>query len=219
MAEKDVFQFEEKYKNMTDENLINEAIKNQNNVALECLMGRYKDVVSMKASKFFMVGSEKEDIIQEGYIGLYKAVKSYNTEKQNSFKTFAAICIERQLITAVKNSNRQKHMPLNSSVSLNAAAYEEDENGETTVIEVLDTKKGAEDPLEIITKKEYIDLVEKNIDNSLSDFEKDVLKLYKNGYSYATIADKLKTKVKSVDTAIQRIKKKATKIKQQLESN
>lgn len=219
MAEKDVFQFEEKYKNMTDENLINEAIKNQNNVALECLMGRYKDVVSMKASKFFMVGSEKEDIIQEGYIGLYKAVKSYNTEKQNSFKTFAAICIERQLITAVKNSNRQKHIPLNSSVSLNAAAFDEDEDCETTIMEVLDTKKGAEDPLEIITRREYFDAIEKNINNNLSGFEKDVLKLYKNGYSYVTIANKLKTKVKSVDTAIQRIKKKAAKIKQQLEAN
>ena len=219
MAETDIFQLEEKYKDMTDENLINEATTNQNNMALECLMERYKDIVNMKASKFFMVGSEKDDIVQEGYIGLYKAVKSFDKEKQNSFKTFATICIERQLITAVKNSNRQKHMPLNSSVSLNAAAFDEDENGETTVIEVLDTKKGAEDPLEIIAKKEYIDLVEKNINESLSNFEKDVLKLYKNGYSYVTIADKLKTKVKSVDTAIQRIKKKAAKIKKQLEAN
>ena len=219
MAETDIFQLEEKYKNMTDENLINEAINNQNNTALECLMGRYKDMVSMKANKFFMVGSEKEDIIQEGYIGLYKAVKSYNTKKQNSFKTFASICIERQLITAVKNSNRQKHIPLNSSVSLNAAAFNEDEDSETTVMEVLDTKKGSEDPLEIITKREYFDAVEKNMNNNLSDFEKDVLKLYKNGYSYVTIANKLKTKVKSVDTAIQRIKKKAAKIKQQLEAN
>ena len=219
MAETDIFQLEEKYKDMTDENLINEAINNQNNVALDCLMSRYKDIVNMKASKFFMVGSEKDDIIQEGYIGLYKAVKSFDKEKQNSFKTFATICIERQLITAVKNSNRQKHMPLNSSVSLNAAAFDEDENGETTVIEVLDTKKGAEDPLEIITKREYIDAVEKNINNNLSDFEKDIFKLNKNGYSYVTIADKLKTKVKSVDTAIQRIKKKAAKIKQQLEAN
>ena len=219
MAEADIFQLEEKYKDMTDENLINEAIKNENNVALECLMERYKDIVNMKASKFFMVGSEKDDIIQEGYIGLYKAVKSFDKEKQNSFKTFATICIERQLITAVKNSNRQKHMPLNSSVSLNAAAFDEDENGETTVIEVLDTKKGAEDPLEIITRREYFDSVEKNINNNLSDFEKDVLNLYKNGYSYVFIADKLKTKVKSVDTAIQRIKKKAAKIKKQLEAN
>ena len=219
MAETDIFQLEEKYKDMTDENLINEALNNQNNAALDCLMERYKDIVNMKASKFFMVGSEKDDIIQEGYIGLYKAVKSFDKEKQNSFKTFATICIERQLITAVKNSNRQKHMPLNSSVSLNAAAFDEDENGETTVIEVLDAKKGAEDPLEIITKREYIDAVEKNINNNLSNFEKDVLKLYKNGYSYVTIADKLKTKVKSVDTAIQRIKKKAAKIKKQLETN
>ena len=142
MAETDIFQIEEKYKDMTDENLINEATTNQNNMALECLMERYKDIVNMKASKFFMVGSEKDDIVQEGYIGLYKAVKSFDKEKQNSFKTFATICIERQLITAVKNSNRQKHMPLNSSVSLNAAAFDEDENGETSVIEVLDTKRG-----------------------------------------------------------------------------
>ena len=217
MAELDIFPLEEKYKNMTDENLINEAINNKNNLALECLIGRYKDIVNMKANKFFMIGSEKDDILQEGYIGLYKAVKSFNKEKQNSFKTFATICIERQLITAVKNSNRQKHIPLNSSVSLNASAFEEDENGETTVIEVLDANKQSEDPLDIITKKEYIDAVEKNINNNLSNFEKDVLELYKNGYSYSAIAKKLNTKVKSVDTAIQRIKKKAIKIKEQLE--
>lgn len=218
MTENDIFPIEEKYKNMTDENLIDEAVKKQDNAALECLIERYKDVVSMKANKFYMVGSEKEDILQEGYIGLYKAVKSYDGEKQNSFKTFAAICIERQLITAVKNSNRQKHIPLNSSLSLNASAFDEDENGETTVMEILDANKTSEDPLEIITKKEYFDTVEKNIDNNLSDFEKDVLSLYKNGYSYASIANRLKTKVKSVDTAIQRIKKKALKIKKQLEA-
>ena len=165
-----------------------------------------------------MVGSEKEDILQEGYIGLYKAVKSFDGKKQNSFKTFATICIERQLITAVKNSNRQKHIPLNSSVSLNASAFDEDEDGETTVMEILDTNKDSEDPLDIITKREYFDAIEKNIEDSLSSFEKDVLKLYKNGYSYIMIADKLKTKVKSVDTAIQRIKKKALKIKEKLES-
>ena len=220
MAEIDIFPFEEKYKDMTDENLINEALNHKNNMALDCLIERYKDIVSMKANKFFMVGSEKDDILQEGYIGLYKAVKSYDKQKQNSFKTFATICIERQLITAVKNSNRQKHIPLNSSVSLNASAFEEDENGETTtIIEVLDANKQSEDPLDIITKKEYLNAVEKNINSNLSDFEKKVLQLYKNGYSYVTIAEKLNTKVKSVDTAIQRIKKKAAKIKQQLESN
>lgn len=218
MAEINMFPFEEKYKNMTDENLITEALNNNNNMALDCLIGRYKDVVSMKASKFFMVGSEKDDILQEGYIGLYKAIKSFDTEKQNSFKTFATICIERQLITAVKNSNRQKHIPLNSSVSLNATAYDEEENGDTTVLEILDANKESGDPLEIITKKEYFNSVEKNIDESLSKFEKEVLQLYKNGYSYATIAEKLNTKVKSVDTAIQRIRKKALKIKKELEN-
>ena len=217
MAETNIFPIEEKYKNMTDENLIKEAVDMQNNAALECLIGRYKDIVNMKANKFFMVGSEREDILQEGYIGLYKAVKSYDAEKQNSFKTFAGICIERQLITAVKNSNRQKHIPLNSSVSLNSSAFEEDEDGEITVMEVLDANnKESEDPLEIIAKKEYMDAVEKNIDSNLSDFEKKVLGLYKNGYSYNAIAEKLDTKVKSVDTAIQRIKKKANKIKEKL---
>ena len=207
----------EEYNKMTDENLLKEAVNNQNNIALDCLIGRYKDVVSMKANKFFMVGSEREDIMQEGYIGLYKAVRSFDAEKQNSFKTFAGLCIERQLITAVKNSNRQKHIPLNSSLSLNASAYDEDED--TSVMEVLDMSKGAEDPLDIITKKEYFNLVEKSIDESLSKFERQVLNLYKNGESYAKIAEKLNSKVKSVDTAIQRIRKKALKIKEKIENN
>ena len=207
----------EKYDKMTDENLLKEAVSNQNNVALDCLIGRYKDVVSMKANKFFMVGSERDDMIQEGYIGLYKAVKSFDAEKQNSFKTFAGLCIERQLITAVKNSNRQKHIPLNSSLSLNASAFDEDED--TSIMEVLDVGKRAEDPLDIITKKEYFDLVEKSIDDNLSKFEKQVLNLYKNGESYASIAERLGSKVKSVDTAIQRIRKKALKIKAKIEKN
>lgn len=210
-------EIKDEYNKMTDENLLKEAVSNQNNIALDCLIGRYKDVVSMKANKFFMIGSEREDILQEGYIGLYKAVKSFDAEKQNSFKTFAGLCIERQLITAVKNSNRQKHIPLNSSLSLNASAYDEDED--TSVIEVLDTGKGAEDPLDIITKKEYFNLVEKSIDESLSKFERQVLDLYKNGESYAQIAEKLGSKVKSVDTAIQRIRKKALKIKDNIEKN
>ena len=213
MTNKDMFLFEEKYENMTDEKLI-EIIKTDDQSALDCLIGRYNDIVNMKANKFFMVGSEKEDMIQEGMIGLYKAVKSYDLQKQNSFKTFANLCIERQLITAVKNSNRQKHIPLNSSLSLNASVYEEDDD--TTVMEVLDTKV-AEDPLDIITKKEYFSSIETKIEESLSKFEKEVLQHYKQGESYATIAKKLDSKVKSVDTAIQRIRKKALKIKNAME--
>lgn len=199
-----------KYSNMTDEKLI-ESIQLDDKTALECLMKRYNEIVNMKANKFFMVGAEKDDMIQEGMIGLYKAVKSFDAEKQNSFKTFANLCIERQLITAVKNSNRQKHIPLNSSVSLSGTAFEDNED--TTIEEVLDIKT-VDDPLEIITRQEYYSNIQNKIDESLSDFELKVLDRYKNGESYATIAQKLNTKVKSVDTAIQRIRKKANKIKE-----
>lgn len=206
-------QLEIQYGNMPDEKVIQE-IQSGDNTALNYLMNKYNDLVNMKASKFFMAGAEREDIIQEGLIGLYKATKSFNSEKQNSFKTFANLCIERQLITALKTSNRQKNIPLNSAFSLNSAAYEE--NDDVPVIEILETKT-TEDPLEMLTKKEYYYSIENKINESLSDFEKQVLHQYKQGKSYAAIAEKLGTKVKSVDTAIQRIRKKANKIKQTME--
>lgn len=204
---------ENNYIDMTDEKLV-QIVQSNDNIALDYLIHRYDDIVNMKANKFFMIGAEKEDMIQEGYIGLYKAVKSFNFDKQNSFKTFANLCIERQLITAVKNSNRQKHIPLNSSVSLNASAY--DDNEDTNIMEVLNTK-AEDDPSEIIAKKEYYSLIERKIDESLSDFEKKVLEQYKQGKSYALIAENLGSKVKSIDTAIQRIRKKALKIKLNME--
>lgn len=195
------------YKDMSDEDLI-KIIKSGDKSALEFIIDKYKELVNMKVSKFFMVGAEKEDIIQEGLIGLFKAVKSYNPEKQNSFKTFANLCIERQLITAIKTSNRQKHIPLNSYLSLNTAAYEDDE--ESNLLEVFNAHK-IEDPLETITKQEYYKSVEATIDKSLSDFEKQVLDYYIQGESYMQIAEKLDTPVKSIDNAIQRIRKKAIK--------
>lgn len=195
------------YDNMKDEDLIN-VIKSGDKNALDYLIEKYKDLVNMKVGKYFMVGSEREDIVQEGLIGLYKAVKSYSPDKQNSFKTFANMCIERQLITAIKSSNRQKHMPLNTYLSLNTKAYEDDE--ESNILDVFDSHQ-VEDPLETITKQEYYKTVEKAIDESLSDFEKQVLKRYMNGESYNQIAERLDTPVKSVDNAIQRIRKKATK--------
>lgn len=203
----------EQYINMPDEKVI-EVIQSGDNMALNYMMNKYNDLVNMKASKFFMIGAEKDDIIQEGLIGLYKATKSFDIQKQNSFKTFANLCIERQLITALKTSNRQKNIPLNSAFSLNQSAYEE--NDDTQVMEILETKT-AEDPLETITKKEYYNSIETKIDESLSDFERQVLHYYKQGKSYAAIAEKLGSKVKSVDTAIQRIRKKANKIKSNIE--
>ena len=203
---------ESEYTQMTDEKLI-ENIKQEDQKALDCLIERYNDVVSMKANRFFMVGAEKEDMIQEGMIGLYKAVKSFNTEKQNSFKTFANMCIERQLITAVKNSNRQKHIPLNSSISLNAAAY--DDNEDMDKMDVLDVKT-LDDPSDIIADREYFENIENKIKENLSDFELQVLYEYEKGKTYAAIAEKLNAKIKSVDTAIQRIRKKANKIKENI---
>ena len=203
---------ENQYTQMTDEKLI-ENIKQEDQIALNCIIERYNDLVNMKANKFFMIGAEKEDMIQEGMIGLYKAVKSFDTDKQNSFKTFANMCIERQLITAVKNSNRQKHIPLNSSVSLNAAAYEDNEDMDK--IDVLDIK-AQNDPSDIIADREYFESMETKIKENLSEFELQVLYEYEKGKSYAAIAEKLKTKIKSVDTAIQRIRKKANKIKENI---
>ena len=194
------------YKEMSDENLVNSSKSGDKN-ALEYLINKYKELVNMKVSKYFIIGAEKEDIVQEGLIGLYKAIKSYSGDKQNSFKTFANMCIERQLITAIKSSNRQKHMPLNSYLSLNESAYENDE--ETSLFDTFDSHQ-IEDPLETITKQEYYKSVEIAIDKSLSNFEKQVLNRYMQGESYIQIAEKLDTPVKSIDNAIQRIRKKAT---------
>ena len=198
----------EEYNNLEDNEIITK-IKKGDKKALNYLLDKYTDVVSMKAGKYFIVGAEKEDIIQEGLIGLFKAIKSFNPEKQSSFKTFANLCVERQLQTAIKSSTRQKHMPLNSYLSLNISAY--DENEDTSLLEVFETENTAEDPLDIVTKKEYYNFVEDRVEETLSDFEKQVLHRYTNGESYTQIAERLNAPVKSVDNAIQRIRKKAIK--------
>jgi len=195
------------YNEINDEGLI-DIIKSGDKYALDFLINKYRELVNMKVSKYFIIGAEREDIVQEGLIGLFKAIQSYKPDKQNSFKTFANMCIERQLITAIKSSNRQKHIPLNSYLSLNISAYDEDD--ETTLFETFDAHQ-IEDPLETITKKEYYETVETAIDKSLSDFEKQVLSRYIQGESYVQIAERLDAPVKSIDNAIQRIRKKAIK--------
>lgn len=197
------------YSIKSDEQLI-ALIKSGDKIAIDFLIEKYKDLVNKKVGKYFMIGAEKEDIIQEGMIGLFKAIQSFDSTKQNSFKTFANLCIERQLITAIKTSNRQKHMPLNSYLSLSSSAYNNEEDGDTYMIEFFDSHT-TEDPLETITKKEYYKKVENTIDKSLSTFEKQVLQRFIKGESYLTIAEQLNSPVKSVDNAIQRIRKKAIK--------
>ena len=179
--------------------------------AFDYLINKYRELVNIKVSKYYIIGAERDDIVQEGLIGLFKAIKSYKSDMKNSFKSFANMCIERQLITAIKTSNRQKHMPLNSYLSLNISAYDEEESeSDTSLMDVIDTRL-TEDPLDMLTKKEYYQTIEDTIDKSLSDFEKKVLNKYINGKSYVQIAQDLDTPVKSIDNAIQRIRKKAIK--------
>ena len=209
MKQNDVFFATSKYQNLADEQII-EQIKQGDEEALSYILEKYKNLVNIKVSKYFMIGAEKEDIAQEGMIGLFKAIKSYDSEKQNSFKSFANICIERQLITAIKSSNRLKHIPLNSYLSLNTAAYD---NSEDDSVELIDTfnSNTIEDPLETIMKQEYYNEVETAVNKNLSKFEKQVLDRYLKGESYVKIAEKLDSPVKSIDNAIQRIRKKAIK--------
>lgn len=208
MQNENVFFTTDKYSNLTDEQIISQ-IKQGDQESLAYLLEKYKNLVNIKVSKYFMIGAEKEDILQEGMIGLFKAIKDFKEEKQKSFKSFANICIERQLITAIKSSNRQKHMPLNSYLSLNTSAYEDDEDG-TELIETFNNTQ-IEDPLDTITKKEYFEEIQNSIHKNLSKFEEQVLQRFIQGESYEVIAKKLDTPVKSIDNAIQRIRKKAIK--------
>ena len=208
MQNSNIYYTTEKYANLTDEQIISQ-IKEGDEQALSFLLDKYKDLVNSKVGKYFIIGAEREDIIQEGMIGLYKAIRGFDHGKQNTFKTFANWCIERQLITAIKSSNRQKHMPLNSYLSLNISAYDNDEDG-TELIETFEVDT-IEDPLETIMKKESFDEIQKTMHKSLSKFEEQVLDRYIQGESYEIIAKRLDTPVKSVDNAIQRIRKKAIK--------
>lgn len=211
MTNNNVFFYKEiGYDKMTDEELINLA-KKEDEKALNTIIMRYTDTVNMKVSKYYINGAEREDIVQEGLIGLFKAIKNFEGEKQSSFKSFANMCIERQIITAIKGSNRQKHLPLNNYISLNNPTFEDEEaTDKSQLIDVLDSNT-VEDPLETITKTEYFKDVEKSINDNLSDFEKRVLNKYVEGQSYIEIAESLNSPVKSVDNAIQRIRKKTAK--------
>lgn len=190
---------------VSDEELINQIRKNDPQ-ALNEIIERYKSLIEIRVSNYFINGAEKDDLMQEGRIGLFKAIMNYDPIKDASFNTFANLCIERQLINAVKNSNRQKHMPLNNYVSLNGS---DDDSSSETIDTVLNNS--VEDPLDTITKKEYMNEINDTLDKNLSDFEKDVLDLLLKGYKYEEIAKKLNSNSKSIDNAIQRIRKKTIK--------
>lgn len=192
------------YDLLTDEQLLT-LHRGGDMLAEEQLYARYKQVVRSKARTYFLIGADREDIIQEGMIGLYKAVCDYQFDKQASFRAFAELCITRQIITAIKSATRKKHIPLNTYISLNRSVYEGDT--ERPLIDVLSSTQ-ISDPEEVLIGRESYEAVADSIEHSLSKLERGALDLYLMGYSYQQIADVLQKSTKCVDNAIQRVKKK-----------
>lgn len=193
------------YIELADEELV-KLSHDGDELALEYLIERYKYFVRSKARSYFLVGADHEDIIQEGMIGLYKAARDYKEE--SSFRSFAELCITRQMITAIKTATRQKHIPLNSYVSLSEPLY--DDNEDKTLVDMLAARKTI-DPEEMFLRREKNEMLNAEIENKLSDLEKTVLSLYLGGMNYHEIAAELSRSPKSIDNALQRIKNKLYK--------
>lgn len=192
---------------LSDEAIIG-LVNEGNEAAQEYILNKYKSVVKSKARAYFLIGADREDIIQEGMIGLYKAVRDYQPERHASFRGFADLCINRQMITAVKTATRQKHMPLNSYVSLNKQVFDDE-----TVHTYMDMLKEGDNsnPESMIISRENLNYIESNISKILSSLELKVLSLYLAGKTYAEIAEILDKPEKSIDNALQRVKKKIEK--------
>lgn len=192
------------YRNCDDEELICLACQGDL-IAEEFLINKYKKLVKIKARSYFLIGADTEDIIQEGMIGLYKAVRNYQFKKLSSFKVFAELCITRQIITAIKSATRQKHIPLNSYISLNRPIYNED--SDRTLLDIVDNMS-INDPQDLFLNGEKLNHLKVRIKRILSDLERDVLESYLDAKSYQEIAADLGRHVKSIDNALQRIKRK-----------
>lgn len=200
------------YADMEDEEVLTYVHKGCK-LGIEHLIEKYKPLVRAKARSYFLIGADREDIVQEGMIGLFKAVRDYKDDKSIPFKIFAEMCITRQIITAVKTATRQKHIPLNSYVSLNKKVFDED--SDKFLIEVIQEVSIA-NPEELFINKEQFTVIESRVMELLSPFEKEVLAKYLAGITYQDIAKHLKKPVKSVDNALQRLKKKIEKSVQEV---
>ncbi|MEY8764506.1 MULTISPECIES: RNA polymerase sporulation sigma factor SigH [Clostridium] len=190
-----------------DEEVIVEAKKGDVR-AQEYLISKYENFVKSKAKSYFLIGADKEDIYQEGMIGLFKAIRDFKSDKLSSFKAFAELCVTRQIITAIKTATRQKHIPLNTYVSLNKPIY--DEESDRTLLDVLSEAKVA-DPEELIISREELNHIQSEIGEVLSSLEMEVLTSYLDGKSYQEIACDLDRHAKSIDNALQRVKRKLEK--------
>ncbi len=192
------------YEVQNDEDIV-EAVRNGDSEALEYLINKYRSFVRAKARSYFLIGADREDIIQEGMIGLYKSIRDFRGDKLASFKAFAELCITRQIITAIKTATRQKHIPLNSYVSLDKPIYDED--SDRTLLDVICGSRVCDPEELIINQEEFVGLEDK-MSEILSDLERKVLMLYLDGRSYQEIAVDLNRHVKSIDNALQRVKRK-----------
>ena len=205
VVQRDVYSI---FENMTDEEIVMDAKLHDNVIAQEYLLTKYRNFVRAKARSYFLIGAEREDIIQEGMIGLYKAIRDFRGDKLSSFRAFAELCVTRQIITAIKTATRQKHIPLNSYVSLNKPIYEDD--SDRTLLDVLAGSKVSDPEEMVISREEFVD-IEAKMNQILSDLEWKVLMSYLDGKSYQEIAVDLERHVKSIDNALQRVKRKLEK--------
>jgi len=196
-----------RYTDLTDEKIV-ELSHEGDATAEEYLLDKYKNFVRSKARSYFLVGADHEDIVQEGMIGLYTAIRDYRPDKLSSFRAFAELCITRQIITAIKTATRQKHIPLNNYVSLNKPLY--DEESDRTLLDVI-IEGRTSDPEEMIINMENVGNIRTKINEVLSGLEQEVLNAYLDGKSYQEIAESLGRHVKSIDNALQRVKRKLEK--------
>lgn len=195
------------YGGMTDEHVV-EMCQSGDSLAMEYLLNKYKNFVRSKARSYFLMGADHEDIVQEGMIGLFKAVRDFRQDKLSSFRAFAELCVTRQIITAIKTATRQKHIPLNSYISLNKPIY--DEESDRTLMDVI-VEGHVDNPEELIISQEDLHGINTQLAEMLSGLEKDALRLYLDGKSYQEIAQILGRHAKSIDNALQRVKRKLEK--------
>ena len=208
------YNYYQSFEDLNDEEVVAFA-RDGDVVALEYLIHKYKNFVRAKARSYFLIGADREDIIQEGMIGLYKAIRDFRADKLASFRAFAELCITRQIITAIKTATRQKHIPLNSYVSLNKPLY--DDESDRTLEDVLAGNKVTDPEELVISREEFLD-IEAKMSEFLSDLEWSVLMLYLEGKSYQEIAEQLSRHVKSIDNALQRVKRKLERYLEKRES-
>ena len=202
-----------RFAEFTDEQIVSLA-QHADGQALEFLLNKYKNFVRSKARSYFLIGADHEDIVQEGMIGLYKAIRDYQPSRLSSFHSFAELCVKRQIITAIKAATRQKHVPLNSYVSLNKPLY--DEESDRTLLDVIEGR--VTNPEDLYISQEDLARIQKQISEVLSDLERQVLDAFMDGKSYQEIAELLGRHVKSIDNALQRVKRKLFKFREENET-